>query len=232
MQGRMTFEPHRRARNAVVPRSVLGAFWVGPLLIVLGCHGRAPESPRASAERFAKATQRGDAEAVHGMLTAEGRAKYSVVQVQALLKDGRAELSQMSEQILRDSGQCRLGKARLRLRDNGAELWFAEQADGYRFSGGRGTALTFGMGAESPELLLVEFGHALESLDLPRILSLLSSDKKKEIVGHLERLARELRHSALGHVETTATGYVVTLGDGTRLQLVAEPEGYRIVHIQ
>jgi hypothetical protein len=233
MRERSGSEPEWRRRSSKCVCLPARLSWLFACLVAfLGCRSRAPESPRRSAERFAEATLKGDGPAVHAMLTREGRAQYSASAVQSLLNDGGRELKLMSEQVMRDPSQCRFGRARLRLREDGAELSFLEEEGGYRVSAAPGAAIGEALGDAPPEVVLAELGRALETLDLPRILSLLSSERKKDIVSRLERLASELRHSTLGRVETTATGYVVTLRDGTRILLVAEAEGYRIVHIQ
>jgi transposase len=219
--------------DRVDPLRLLTSLWGAPAAVLalatmtLACGAPAPVSPRPSAERFAKATLKSDAEAIHRMLTAKGRDQYSIEDVRALLRDGRAELGATAQSVLKDKSQCQWGRARLVLAGD-SELVLEEGARGYRIT------RAFGVGGESqtPTAMLSELGRALDSLDLPQILSLLGSETREELQVKLRRLAEELARAGEARIEPTVSGYVATLPGGTRIELVLEPEGYRVSRIQ
>lgn len=208
----------------------LARAWVGLSclgLLSVACGPKVPENPSASARRFAEAASSSDARRVHAFLSRQGQAEFSEADVARLLKENRAEFSELAHDIERHP-ECRRAEGRLTLRTHRLALELEQVGDEYRIASGFGTSRS----GESPEAVLEALRKSLESLDLPALLELLTDEKRESLGRRLQNLAQELGQAKEIRVEPTISGYVVTLGDRTRLFLVLTPEGYRILEIQ
>src|SRR5258706_2857849 len=63
-----------------------------PLTLALACGGGAIVDPRGTVREYEGALRRGDARAVHALLTAEARRAYGEEGTKRLMEDGKQEL--------------------------------------------------------------------------------------------------------------------------------------------
>ena len=66
---------------------------------LIGCGAGAVPDPKDAAMEYAALAERGDAEALHAMLSEEAKKQYSVAEVRAIVADEKAELTAQAKEL-------------------------------------------------------------------------------------------------------------------------------------
>jgi hypothetical protein len=169
-------------------RAILGT---SPLLAVLvaACAGagtaacatgRIPD-PRASAEAWADAADRGDAAALHGMLTKRSAATISKADVAATVASAKAELKDQAKEIREAKDVAAVAILRW---DDGTEASLVLEKGEFRVQ----SAVLMPGGGSRPEETIAGFRDALHRRSYPALLRMLSPSLRAAVEAQLKGL--------------------------------------------
>ncbi|MBI2392371.1 MAG: hypothetical protein HYV09_22485 [Deltaproteobacteria bacterium] len=166
----------------------LGIACVGSLSAA--CMGaQAIPDPRAAAEAWADAADRGDAEALHGMLTKRSRATISKSDVAATVASAKAELKDQAKEIRDAKGIVAVAILRW---DDGTEASLVLENGRFRV---RNAVLMPG-GGTRPEEAIAGFRDALRRRSYPALLRMLTPALRAAVEAQLKGI-----ESAIGDPE-------------------------------
>lgn len=204
-------------------RTLIGLSFLGQ-----GCAPSALPDPEPTARAYAAALGRGDAEAVHELLTRDGQKDYGVGHVRRLLSESERELAQGAAVSPSAMKICRAEpEATVELED-GTVVRLESRGGHFELLsppglGGRPLGILAALG---------ELRLAIRRRDLPRLLELLSAPKREELERTLSALDQALEDPRTFDQNESLGVVVVRLGDGTRVTLALDDGSYRIVEIE
>lgn len=185
-------------------------------LAVAGCTGAALPDPRLTAAEFAAAAARGDAQAVHGLLTRASRRDFGLEGTRRLLADGRSE-------ILRQAGALASPSASVRAI---AEVPYVDgeravlEVDGgqYRISAAAGLPPA----ARTPAQALTALRSALARRSYAALVRLLAKETRGSIEGDLRTLVEGLDRPESLEVKVHGEAAEVEIPGGHKVLLKRE----------
>lgn len=185
---------------------------------VAGCtRGASIPDPRAAAEAYASAAERGDADAIYGMLSKRSQATVSKAEVQASVGAARAELKDQAGEI-RKAAPSIVAVARIRFQDGSEASLTLEDGRFYVASAG-----VLPGGGSTPEEALAAFRETLKRRSYPAMLRVLSPAVRAAVEAQLRGLVEALDDpSAVQIPATTGDELDVKLKDGHRVKLRRE----------
>jgi hypothetical protein len=192
------------------------------LMAILGCSRPAIPDPRPAARAYAAAAQRGDAEAIHGMLTREARRNYGADGTRRLVADTRAELGRR--------GQA-LGSAQSTVRTTAVVRFLdGEQAELVVQDGQLriGAADALPMGAHTPAQALNELRIALARRSYAALLQVLTSEARSAVDNDLRSLVVGLEHPETLDVRVSGDTAQVEIPGGHSVTLKREAGVWRV----
>lgn len=137
--------------------------------------------PRGAAEAWADAAERGDADALHGMLTKRSAATISKADVAATVSSAKAELKDQAKEI-RDAKEI-VAVAVLRW-DDGTEASLVLEKGQFRVK----SAVLMPGGGSRPEETIAGFRDALHRRSYPALLRMLSPALRAAVEAQLKGL--------------------------------------------
>lgn len=207
----------------MVRRRALGAVtsWLFSLALA-GCGGGAVPSPREAASAFARAAERGDAAALHAMLSSASQRSRSEDDVRRLLSAGRVELAEYARAVARDGVRAE-GVAKLRYED-GEEVSLALDGERFRVTG----AGTLPGGARSPTEALDQLRRALARRSYAALLRVVTPTTRAAIEADLRTLVEGLEHPHTLAVQSAGDTAQVTVPGGHRVRLKRDGDVWRV----
>jgi len=179
-------------------------------------------NPREAAEAYARAVERGDADALHRMLTRESQ--------RALGRDGTARLLTESKKELVDQAAAIRAPntavetiATLRF-DDGEQAVLELERGRFRV----GAAAGLPAAARTPEQALVELRQALARRSYPALMRLLSKDAKSAIEDDLRSLVIGLEEADALDVKIEGDSAEVRVPGGHLVRLKRESGIWRV----
>jgi hypothetical protein len=192
------------------------------LLCHLGCARTEIPDPRDAARTYQEAVERGDPQALHALLSEEGRVAYSPEDIALLLEQDRMEIQAQAASVNEPDARVE-GRARVMLADQReAELTFSES----RFWVQGTLALPFQ--SQSPEELLQSLATALDSRSLPLLLSLLTEEQRSRVEERLDALSASLALRNGAVVRVRGERAEIELPDGQLLVLRRQHGSWQI----
>lgn len=188
MNGRLTAAPHRSESTLGLLRS--GAKTAPRAFLVIaslaGCAStQSVPDPRAAAMAWADAADRGDADALHGMLTKRSAATISKADVVATVASAKAELKDQAKE-LRETKEV-TAVALLRW-DDGTEASLVLEKGRFRVKG----AVLMPGGGSRPEEAIGGFRDALHRRSYPALLRMLSPGLRAAVEAQLKGLEKAI----------------------------------------
>jgi len=194
--------------------------------LCLACGPAALPDARVAAKRYADAAARGDADAIHALLTRDARRTYGKERVRTLVRDERPELARQAEAIRRPDVRVE-ANATLLLSD-GSEVELALEPEGFRVA----AADTLPGGARTPTEALDGLRRALARRSYPAFLRVLSVEARGALESDLRGLARGLENPALLDVRIEGDRADVDVGGGHQVTLRREAGTWRVEDVQ
>jgi hypothetical protein len=199
----------------------LGLALVGGL-VAAACARPAMPNPRDAAEAYARAVERGDADALHRMLTRESQ--------RALGRDGTARLlTESKKELVAQAAAIRAPNtavetiAAVRF-DDGEQAVLELERGRFRV----GAAAGLPAAARTPEQALVELRQALARRSYPALMRLLSKDAKSAIEDDLRSLVVGLEEADALDVKIEGDSAEVRVPGGHLVRLKRESGIWRV----
>ncbi len=199
-----------RVRAAVIAHSLALA------VLSVGCAGAGVPDPKAAARAYADAAVRGDDEALYGMLSAEGKKRYSRAEVRALVKDEKAELVEVARQVRAPAARFKT-EATVKYGD-GEEASLTVEDGRYRVS----AAAALPAEARSPAQALDQLRRVLARRSYAGLIRVLSPRTRAAIEEDLRSLVEGLEEPEGLDVDVTGDTAVVTVPGGHLVRLRRE----------
>ncbi len=205
-------------RPSAVSLPALPALAALAALFVAGCAtGASIPDPRVAAEAYASAAERGDADAIYGMLSKRSQATISKAEVQASVGAARAELKDQAAEV-RKAAPSIVAVARVRYEDGSEASLTLEDGRFYVASAG-----VLPGGGSTPEEALAAFRETLKRRSYPAMLRVLTPTVRAAVEAQLRGLVEALADpSAVQIPATTGDELDVKLKDGHRVKLRRE----------
>jgi hypothetical protein len=192
-------------------------FFAAALVGALGCTSAASiPDPKVAAEEYAGAAERGDADALWGMLSKRSRATMSKAEVDKIVHDAKLELVDQAKAVRAAAGGI-IAVARLRFED-GSEASLT-------LKDGKFWVATTGMlsGGSTPEEALAGLRDTLKRRSYPALLRLLTPALRAAVEAQLKGLVEALENPSALQIPPGAGEEVeVKLSNGHKVKLRRE----------
>jgi hypothetical protein len=196
--------------------------WLAFGVAAAGCSRPALPDPRAAAREYARAAERGDADAIHGMLTRKAQRTYGREGTRRLVGDSRRELLRQGKALASAKTSAR-ASARVRFADGEhAEL---EVEDGEFFVRSAGALPA---GARTPVQALAELRTALARRSYGSLMRVLTSETKSALENDLRSLVKGLEQPETLEVKVTGDNAQVDVPGGHSVKLKREAGVWRV----
>jgi hypothetical protein len=206
-------------------RAVEATAWGLGLAIVsalLGCSRPALPDPRAAAERWADAAERGDADAIYEMLTAEAQRTHGRRGTSELVNANRQEISKDARALASAKTEVE-ATATVRFADGEQAVLEVENGS---FKLGSAGALP--AGARTPAQALSELRQALARRSYAGLMRVLSADTRTAIENDLRSLVLGLEQPETLDVKVTGDSAEVQVPGGHSVKLKREAGVWRV----
>jgi hypothetical protein len=191
-------------------------------LCAAGCSRQALPDPRAAAARWAEAAERGDSEAMYGMLTVDARRTYGKDGTRRLVDANRKEIAEDARALA--SGKTEVeATATVRFADGEQAVLEVDEGE---FKVGSAGALP--SGARTPAQALSELRQALARRSYAGLMRVLSADTKNAIENDLRSLVTGLEQPETLDVKVTGDTAEVQVPGGHSVRLKRESGVWRI----
>lgn len=209
--------PHRRRFSGATRLSLLSL-----LAAAAGCAGSSLPDPQDAARRYAEAAARGDAEAMHAMLTSEAQSAYGKDGVRELVQDAKNEIATQAKALSSDGAAVR-AIATVRYADGEqAELVFEDGA--FRV----GAAGTLPAGARTPSQALAELRRALARRSYSGLMRVLTSESRSAVENDMRSLVDGLEQPETLDVKVDGDRASVVVPGGHSVKLRREAGVWRV----
>jgi len=193
-----------------------------PLLALAACSRATIPEPDAAAREYAVAAQRGDSDAIYGMLSTEAKRTYGKDGVRRLVQDTRGELASRGKALASKQTTTRT-VAVVRFSD-GEEAELVVQ-DGELKVGAAGALPT---GARTPARALAELRQALARRSYPGLIRVLSAETRSAVESDMRSLVTGLEHPETLDVKVTGDTARVEVPGGHWVTLKREAGVWRV----
>lgn len=178
--------------------------------------------PRVAARTYAEAAARGDAEALHGMLTTEAQRSFGREGTRRLLGDARAELGAQGRALLNPGTRVE-ATATVPLED-GTQVELTLGPSGFRVA----SADTLPSGARTPVEALEDLKKALARRSYPALLRILSPKARTAVENDLRSLESGLSDPSSLDVKVTGDRAEVEVPGGHAVTLERQGGTWRV----
>ncbi len=190
--------------------------------LAVACGGNRVPDPKAAADAYARAAERGDADAIYAMMTASAQRERSRDEVRAIVKDERAELVDEARALGAKDARVE-ATARLRFADG--EEAALDLADG-AFAVTSAGALPGG--ARTPEEALDQLRRVLARRSYAGLMRVLSPATRAAIEQDLRGLVTGLDHPETLPVTMTGDAATIAVPGGHHVRLKRESGVWRV----
>jgi hypothetical protein len=187
-----------------------------------GCGRSAMPDPRDAAARYARAVERGDAAAVHALLTSGARQRYGEAETARLLRDARAELVARAKAVA-DASAVVNASAELRFTD-GEAVHLALEDGEFRVD----AAGTLPAAARTPAEALEQLRRALARRSYAALVRVLSADTQSALEGELRSLVKGLHDPETLNIRVDGERAEVEVPGGHVVRLRREAGVWRV----
>lgn len=191
-------------------------------LVATGCTTTQVPDPKDAAMAYADAAERGDAAALHEMLSARGQKALSPEDVARIVKDERAELAEQAK-ALRGAGNTTTIRATVRYPDGETASLAVEDGE-LRVR----AADALPSGARTPEEALGELRRVLARRSYAGLVRVLSSSTRSAMETELRSLVEGLGEPESLQVEVRGETATVIVPGGHRVTLRREEGVWRV----
>ena len=208
-----------------LPRA-LSALSFAAAWVVAACSPAELPDPRDAAHAYAEAAARGDADALHGMLTSEAKRSFGPEGTRRLVGDARAEIGAQGRALLRPGSRVE-ATATVPLRD-GTSVELALGPAGFQIA----SAETLPSGARTPVEALEDLRRALSRRSYPALLRVLSPKARTAIEKDLRSLESGLSDPKTLDVKVTGDRAQVEIPGGHAVTLERDGGTWRVDDVE
>jgi len=183
---------------------------------VTGCSGANVPDPKRAVAEYAEAARRGDAEALYGMLSEQGKKRYTSEEVRAMVAEEKAELADQAKQ-LSSAGVRFKTEATVKYGD-GEHAALSVEAGEYRLS----AADALPAEAKSPAQALEQLRRVLARRSYAGLIRVLSPRTRAAMEEDLRSLVEGLEEPEGLDVDITGDSAVVSVPGGHLVRLRRE----------
>lgn len=213
----------RPARASYLSRHCARAGWLfGAAIGLSACSRSSLPDPRVAAQAYARAAERGDAQAIYGMLTKEAQRTYGRAGTRQLVTDERAELRRAGRALASPNTTVR-ATARVRYSDGEVATL---QIDNGRFRVASADALP--AGARTPTEALAEFRKVLAERSYSGLMRVLTLEKRSSVNTDLRSLVMGLDQPETLDVKINGNTAEVRIPGGHLIKLKREEGVWRV----
>jgi hypothetical protein len=187
-----------------------------------GCAMTQVPDPRGAAESFAAAAQRGDADAIYGMMTTSAQKQRSREQVRSIVADERTELSDEGKALAAKEASVE-ATARLRF-DDGEEAALDLENGAFKVT----SAGALPGGARTPEEALDQLRRVLARRSYAGLMRVLSPATRASVEQDLRALVAGLDHPETLPVTVTGDAATIAVPGGHHVRLKRESGVWRV----
>lgn len=187
-----------------------------------GCFARGVPDPKDAARDYAAAAQRGDGDALYGMMTESARKMRSRDDVKRVVAGERVELAEQGRALGAADVRAE-ATARLRFRD-GEETTLDLKGGKFRVT----SAGAVPGGARTPEEALDQLRRVLARRSYAGLMRVLTPATRAAIEQDLRSLVEGLEHPATLPVQVSGESATITVPGGHRVRLKREGGIWRI----
>lgn len=191
-------------------------------VVFAGCRSGATSDPKSAADDFAKAAERGDADAIYGMMTETDRATYARDDVRKLVGEQKEELRERAAELRSPNARIR-AEARLRF-DDGEEVQL--DLERHRFWITAASALPGG--SRTPEQALDQLRRVLSRRSYAGLMRVLSPSTRAAVEHDVRSFVDGLERPDTLDVRTTGDVAEVTVPGGHFVKLKREGGVWRV----
>ena len=212
--------------------TLLGALMVAApfALSAVGCGGAAVGTPpRDTAQAYAAAARRGDAEAVYALLDAETRASLTLEELRDIMAEGAEELREQADAVDAALGDPQLvqTQARVPLRA-GPHAVLVIEGKRWRLVG----TLLNAVSLATPEDAVMAFRSALARRSLPSIERILARAPRAEIEAQIERFLDDTEDEPALDVGIQDNEATVRTPGGRVIRMVREAGEWHVLSVE
>ncbi|HEX7668062.1 MAG TPA: hypothetical protein VF395_00680 [Polyangiaceae bacterium] len=206
------------------PGSLVFGVAVGALgaVAVVGCGGASLPDPRVTAAEYGAAAAKGDARAVHALMTEEARRTYGEEGTKRLLADARDEITRQASAFSSPAATVRV-EAEVPYVD-GERAIIEVSAGHYRVSAASGLPAA----ARTPTQALLDLRAALARRSYPALVRLLSEGTRTAMERDLSALVTGLENPESLEVKVHGDAAEVVVPGGHKVRLAREAGVWRI----
>jgi hypothetical protein len=203
-------------------RALASAAGIAALGLLAGCARPALPDPRAAAEKYARAAQRGDADAIHAMLTSKAQRAFGRPGTRRMVLESRQELLRQGR-ALSSKDSAIQSSARVRFADGEqAELEVEDGEFKIRSAG------ALPAGARTPVQALEELRAALARRSYASLMRVLGSDTRSALENDLRSLVNGLEEPETLDVKVSGDRAEVEVPGGHSVKLRREAGVWRV----
>ncbi|NUP09331.1 MAG: hypothetical protein HOW73_25035 [Polyangiaceae bacterium] len=182
----------------------------------LGCAGANVPDPKDAAAAYAQAAARGDAEALYEMLSEQGKKRYTLAEVRAMVSEEKHELADQAKQL--DAAGVRFKTEATVKYGDGEEAALAVEDGEYRLS----AADALPAEARSPVQALHQLRRVLARRSYAGLIRVLSPRTRAALEEDMRSLVEGLEEPDGLDVEVTGDTAVVNVPGGHLVRLRRE----------
>lgn len=201
-------------------RLVLARWSLAPgialITLGLGCAGANVPDPKDAAAAYAQAAARGDAEALYEMLSEQGKKRYTLAEVRAMVSEEKHELADQAKQL--DAAGVRFKTEATVKYGDGEEAALAVEDGEYRLS----AADALPAEARSPVQALHQLRRVLARRSYAGLIRVLSPRTRAALEEDMRSLVEGLEEPDGLDVEVTGDTAVVNVPGGHLVRLRRE----------
>lgn len=203
-------------------RILVGFFAAGAPLGLSACGGPTIPDPREAARAYADAARRGDADAIHAMLTREAQRDFGPEGTRRLVQESRPELLRQSQALTSSDARVE-AMAEVRFADGESAL-LELQGSQFRV----GSAGTLPSRARTPAQALDDLRKALARRSYPALLGVLSNESKSALENDLRSLVLGLEQPETLDIRVSGDTAEVQVPGGHVVKLKREAGVWRV----
>jgi hypothetical protein len=199
-----------------VSRFVYRACFFAAVATTCGCGSSTVPDPKDAVFAYAQAAQRGDADAIYGMLSEKGRRSLSKQEVTVFVIDEKSELADQAK-ALQSPASVIKARARVRFAD-GEDATLELEQGGFRIS----SADALPVGARTPAQALAALRRVLARRSYAGLMRVLSPSTRSAIENDLRSLVSGLENPEGLEIDLSGDRATVQVPGGHEVKLRRE----------
>jgi hypothetical protein len=206
-----------------MPPSLRKPFLLALCVLTLGCASQKIPDPKVTAQAYASAVRRGDADAVYALLTPEGQRTLGAAGTKQLVRESKQELGRTARAIEGDGTRVE-ANAEARFSDGESAILVLEEGQ-FRVD----AASLLPARPRTPSQALSGLRRALSRRSYPALMAVLASDSETALESDIGSLVSGLEHPETLDIQINGDMAEVQLPSGHLIKLKREAGIWRVL---